>query len=174
MENDRDRLMVIIAGYQDDIDRFLSSNEGMASRVPRRIHFPSYTPVELSEIATFMAHEKMSTIDPGAVAVLERVCARLAEQQVETVDSAGRAKQRPVLDVAGNGRFIRNVIEESFDEQMLRIADELDTGDVDDTTMTTITAHDMEVALRTVLSTAVPGAVDLEAVIATTAGPDDF
>lgn len=174
MENDRDRLMVIIAGYQDDIDRFLSSNEGMASRVPRRIHFPSYTPVELSEIATFMAHEKMSTIDPGAVAVLERVCARLAEQQVETVDSAGRAKQRPVLDVAGNGRFIRNVIEESFDEQMLRIAEELDTGDVDDTTMTTITAHDMEVALRTVLSTAVPGAVDLEAVIATTAGPDDF
>ncbi|WP_396913535.1 hypothetical protein, partial [Mycolicibacterium sp.] len=59
-------------------------------------------------------------------------------------------------------------IEESFDEQMLRIAEELDTGDVDDTTMTTITERDIAAALRTVLATAVPGAVDLDWIIPTT------
>ncbi|ORA29324.1 type VII secretion AAA-ATPase EccA [Mycobacterium aquaticum] len=169
MENDRHRLMVIIAGYDDEIDRFLASNEGLGSRVPRRIRFASYTPTELGEIAASMAAQKESTIDPAASELLQRVCAKLAEHQVETTDSNGQAgKPRRILDVAGNGRFIRNVIEESFDEQMLRIAEELDTGDVDDTTMTTITERDIAAALRTVLSTAVPGAVDLDSVIQTT------
>ncbi len=169
MENDRHRLMVIIAGYDDEIDRFLASNEGLGSRVPRRIRFASYTPTELGEIAASMAAQKESTIDPAASELLEQVCAKLAEHQVETTDSNGQpGKPRRVLDVAGNGRFIRNVIEESFDEQMLRIAEELDTGDVDDTTMTTITERDIAAALRTVLSTAVPGAADLASIIPAT------
>jgi len=176
MENDRHQLMVIIAGYDDEIDRFLASNEGLGSRIPRRIRFASYTPTELCEIAASMAAQKESTIDPGAIELLEQVCAKLAEHQVETTDSNGQpGKPRPVLDVAGNGRFIRNVIEESFDEQMLRIAEELDTGDVDDTTMTTITERDIAAALRTVLAPAVRGAVDLDSIIksATDSSADD-
>ncbi|WP_082941555.1 type VII secretion AAA-ATPase EccA [Mycolicibacterium peregrinum] len=170
MENDRHRLMVIIAGYDDEIDRFLASNEGLGSRVTRRLRFGSYNPTELGEIAASIAAQKESTIDPAASELLEQVCAKLAEHQVETTDSNGQpGKPRRVLDVAGNGRFIRNVIEESFDEQMLRIAEELDTGEVDNTTMTTITERDIGPALRTVLATAVPGAVDLDSVIPTTA-----
>ena len=45
MENDRDRLVVIIAGYRADLDKFLDTNEGLRSRFTRNIDFPSYKPV---------------------------------------------------------------------------------------------------------------------------------
>ena len=51
MENERDRLVVILAGYKDRMDEFFASNPGMASRVAHHIDFPDYTPEELMEIA---------------------------------------------------------------------------------------------------------------------------
>jgi len=54
MENDRDRLVVILAGYKDRMDGFFASNPGMASRVTHHIDFPDYTPEELMEIAQRM------------------------------------------------------------------------------------------------------------------------
>jgi probable Rubsico expression protein CbbX len=54
MENDRDRLVVILAGYKDRMDEFFASNPGMASRVAHHIDFPDYTPEELMEIAQQM------------------------------------------------------------------------------------------------------------------------
>jgi probable Rubsico expression protein CbbX len=54
MENDRDRLVVILAGYKDRMDEFFASNPGMASRVAHHIDFPDYTPEELMEIAQRM------------------------------------------------------------------------------------------------------------------------
>ena len=90
MENDRDRLMVIIAGYEDEIDRFLSSDQGLTGRFPRRIRFPSYSPAELAAIASAMAADKDSTIASGAIGILERVCADLAQREV-LVDEEGKA-----------------------------------------------------------------------------------
>jgi type VII secretion ATPase EccA len=180
MENDRDRLMVIIAGYEDEIDRLLSSNEGLASRFPRRIRFPSYSPAELAAIASAMAADKESTIAAGALAILERVCADLAQREV-LVDENGKVhklgdehrepgaapsgKRRRVLDVAGNGRYIRNVVEDAFGEQMYRIADLMDTVEVDDETMTTITVEDLSAALTTVLASVAPEALDAAAIV---------
>ncbi len=57
MENDRDRLVVIVAGYRADLDRFLDTNQGLRSRFTRSIDFPSYKPPELVEIANFMADQ---------------------------------------------------------------------------------------------------------------------
>jgi probable Rubsico expression protein CbbX len=54
MENDRDRLVVILAGYKDRMDAFFASNPGMASRVTHHIDFPDYAPEELMEIAQRM------------------------------------------------------------------------------------------------------------------------
>jgi probable Rubsico expression protein CbbX len=54
MENDRDRLVVILAGYKDRMDEFFASNPGLASRVAHHIDFPDYTPEELMEIAQRM------------------------------------------------------------------------------------------------------------------------
>lgn len=55
MENDRERLVVIVAGYRADLDRFLDTNEGLRSRFTRSIDFPSYSAKELVEIATRMS-----------------------------------------------------------------------------------------------------------------------
>ena len=58
MENDRDRLVVIIAGYGADIDRLLESNDGLRSRFSTRIEFDSYVPEEIVEIAKVLADEQ--------------------------------------------------------------------------------------------------------------------
>ena len=182
MENDRDRLIVIIAGYEDEIDRFISSNEGLASRFPRRIRFPSYSPAELAAIASAMAAREESTIDPDALAILERVCADLAHREV-LVDDEGKAhklsdehrqpgaapagKRRRLLDVAGNGRFIRNVVEDAFGEQMYRISDLMDADEVDDETLTTITVADLSTALTTVLTSVASEVLDAATVVRT-------
>jgi probable Rubsico expression protein CbbX len=54
MENDRDKLVVILAGYKDRMDQFFASNPGMASRVTHHVDFPDYTRDELMEIAQRM------------------------------------------------------------------------------------------------------------------------
>ena len=65
MENDRDRLVVIIAGYRADLDRFLDTNQGLRSRFTRTIDFPSYQPAELIEIANFMADPARQRVRAG-------------------------------------------------------------------------------------------------------------
>ncbi|RDI46477.1 AAA family ATPase, partial [Nocardia mexicana] len=55
MENDRDRLVVIIAGYDGEIDRLLQANDGLSSRFSKRLQFPSYKPEELGRIAVLIA-----------------------------------------------------------------------------------------------------------------------
>ena len=67
MENDRDRLVVIVAGYRADLDRFLDTNQGLRSRFTRSIDFPSYKPAELIEIANFMAEKRDSAFDQAAL-----------------------------------------------------------------------------------------------------------
>lgn len=67
MENDRDKLVVVIAGYEDQIDRFLASNEGLASRFTKRIRFASYDADELVRIADHIAHKKDSILAASAL-----------------------------------------------------------------------------------------------------------
>jgi probable Rubsico expression protein CbbX len=66
MENDRDRLVVILAGYKDRMDEFFASNPGMASRVTHHIDFPDYTPEELMEIAQRMLERQDYRLSPTA------------------------------------------------------------------------------------------------------------
>lgn len=117
MENDRERLVVIIAGYRKDLDAFLDTNEGLRSRFTRSIDFPSYTPHELVEIAVRMAEKRDSVFEPAALAHMEALFGRLAE--ATTADAAG--VQRRNLDIAGNGRFVRNLVERSEEEREYRL-----------------------------------------------------
>ena len=94
MENDRDRLVVILAGYKDRMDEFFASNPGMASRVVHHIDFPDYTRDELMQIAQRM---------------LERQDYRLS-RAAETAfrEYLERRMQRPRF---AHGRSTRNAID---------------------------------------------------------------
>jgi type VII secretion ATPase EccA len=141
MENDRDRLVVIIAGYRADLDRFLDTNQGLRSRFTRSIDFPSYKSPELIEIANFMAAKRDSAFDEPALRDLEALFSHLAE--LSKPDAAG--VERRGLDIAGNGRFVRNVVEKSEEEREFRLdhSEHAQTGEFTDEELVTITADDV-------------------------------
>ncbi|KUI35988.1 type VII secretion AAA-ATPase EccA [Mycobacterium sp. IS-1590] len=138
MENDRERLVVIVAGYRKDLDAFLDTNEGLRSRFTRSIEFPSYTSHELVEIAVRMAEKRDSVFEPAALAHMESLFAQLAA--ATTPDAAG--VERRNLDIAGNGRFVRNLVERSEEEREYRL-DHSDTEDFTDDELMTITDEDV-------------------------------
>lgn len=70
MENQRDDLVVIIAGYKDRMDVFYESNPGLASRIANHVHFPDYSPVELLSIAKMMLEEQQYKLTPEAENIL--------------------------------------------------------------------------------------------------------
>ncbi|WP_395308664.1 type VII secretion AAA-ATPase EccA [Mycobacterium sp. AMU20-3851] len=138
MENDRDRLVVIVAGYRADLDRFLDTNEGLRSRFTRSIDFPSYSAPELVEMATRMAEKRDSLFEPAAHDEMEKLFGHLAAST--TPDATGTARRS--LDIAGNGRFVRNLVERSEEEREYRL-DHSDSDDFTDDELMTITADDV-------------------------------
>ncbi|WP_370488318.1 type VII secretion AAA-ATPase EccA [Mycobacterium sp. pV006] len=138
MENDRDRLVVIVAGYRKDLDTFLDTNEGLRSRFTRSIDFPSYSGKELVEIATRMAEKRDSIFEDAARRDMERLFEYLA--QATMADANG--VQRRCLDIAGNGRFVRNLVERSEEEREYRL-DHSDSEDFTDDELMMITATDV-------------------------------
>ncbi|NNH71894.1 type VII secretion AAA-ATPase EccA [Nocardia uniformis] len=151
MENDRDRLVVIIAGYDGEIDRFLSANDGLSSRFAKRLQFPSYTAEELGEIGQVIASKRDSALSDDAMALLVRTCKRLYD--MESKDQSGQPRRG--VDLAGNGRFIRNLIEAAEEEREFRLAndDSIDLHEVDESVLMRIEVPDMQSALQTILAT---------------------
>ncbi len=149
MENDRDRLVVIIAGYRADLDRFLDTNQGLRSRFTRSIDFPSYQPAELIEIANFMAGKRDSVFERAALDDLEALFAHLADSS--KADAAG--VERRGLDIAGNGRFVRNVVEKSEEEREFRLdhSAHAETGEFTDEELMTITDEDVRNSVEPLL-----------------------
>lgn len=139
MENDRDKLVVIIAGYEDEIDRFLASNDGLASRFTKRIRFSSYTGEELVRIAEHIAHKKDSILSTEAREALQDRCEELA---------AHTRGGRRLIDLAGNGRFVRNVVEAAEAERDYRFTrDNLDVAAMTNEELMTIDGSDITRAL---------------------------
>lgn len=141
MENDRDRLVVIIAGYRADLDKFLDTNEGLRSRFTRNIDFPSYAPSELVEIANKMAEQRDSIFERAALDHMEELFTKLATES--TPDANGISRRN--LDIAGNGRFVRNIVERSEEEREFRLdhSEHAGTGEFSDEELMTITDDDV-------------------------------
>src|SRR6201996_1734572 len=149
MENDRDRLVVIVAGYRADLDRFLDTNQGLRSRFTRSIDFPSYKAPELIEIANFMAAKRDSAFEQAALEDLEALFGHLANSSKP--DATG--VERRGLDIAGNGRFVRNVVEKSEEEREFRLdhSEHAETGEFTDEELMTITAGDVRNSVEPLL-----------------------
>jgi SpoVK/Ycf46/Vps4 family AAA+-type ATPase len=107
-EDDRDRLVIVLAGYTADMDRLLRSNPGLASRFSTRIAFPSYTAAQLSEITRSIAAQAGDRFDPGALPVLESIFAHTVQE--------GR------IDALGNGRFARTLFERACASRDVRVS----------------------------------------------------
>ncbi|WP_297628025.1 type VII secretion AAA-ATPase EccA [Nocardia sp.] len=139
MENDRHKLVVIIAGYEDQIDRFLTSNDGLASRFTKRVRFSSYNADELVQIADHIAGKKDSILSESAIEVLRARCAELLEQSRDG---------RRLIDLVGNGRFVRNVIEAAEAERDYRFTrEDADLTQLTDEELMTLSAADLTAAL---------------------------
>lgn len=151
MENDRDRLVVIIAGYDTEIDRFLAANEGLSSRFTKRIRFPSYAPAELGDIGRLIAKSRDSELAPAAYDELVSLCTRLCAE--ESADHDGNVRKS--IDLAGNGRFVRNVIEAAEEERAYRLTEgpEAALHSLDEDVLMRIEGTDMKAALSSILQT---------------------
>ena len=149
MENDRDRLVVIIAGYRADLDKFLDTNEGLRSRFTRNITFPSYNSSELVEIANTMAQQRDSIFEQSALDHMEALFGKLAD--ASTPDSNGIERRN--LDIAGNGRFVRNIVERSEEEREFRLdhSEQAGTGEFSDEELMTITDQDVSNSVEPLL-----------------------
>jgi type VII secretion ATPase EccA len=154
MENDRDRLVVIIAGYDTEIDRFLVSNEGLASRFAKRVRFSSYDALELGDIGRLIARTRDSELSEAAYEELVATCTGLC--QGDAPDSMGHMRRR--IDLVGNGRFVRNVIEAAEEEREYRLSESHSTNlqDLDEAQLMRIELSDMQVALKQVLGMLTP------------------
>ena len=98
MENSRDDLVVIFAGYKDRMDRFFASNPGMASRVAHHIDFPDYSEDELFAIAGIMLERMQYTLDEGAVKALrEYISLRKSQPRFSNARSIRNALDRARL-----------------------------------------------------------------------------
>ena len=107
MENDRDRVVVILAGYADRMDRFFRSNPGLRSRVAHHVDFPTYSDEQLLAIARVQAEQQSYTVgEETQRALREYIALRRAQPQfAHAVDAQRRRSGAPAArDAAAGGR----------------------------------------------------------------------
>ncbi|WP_433224080.1 AAA family ATPase [Microtetraspora malaysiensis] len=129
-EDDRDRLVVVLAGYQREMDAFLATNPGLASRFNQFVAFPSYAPGELAEIAELQAARAGDRFDASArrdlADVFDWVC------------------REGLIDGLGNGRFARSLYERAAMRRDVRLAAQ---GSANTDELTTIISDDVRSAV---------------------------
>jgi probable Rubsico expression protein CbbX len=106
MENQRDDLVVILAGYKEPMDKFYESNPGLSSRIANHIDFPDYTVEELLKISKLMLEEQQYQLTPAAEVALK--------------DYITKRKEKPLF---ANARSIKNALDRARMRQANRIFD---------------------------------------------------
>lgn len=107
MEDDRNRLVVILAGYGSEMKSFIDSNPGLQSRFNRYIHFPDYTEDELKQIFLLSAKKNQYTLDDEALVKLDEIMSSAVEHKDKNF---------------GNARYVRNLFETSIQNQAMRLS----------------------------------------------------
>ena len=111
MEDDRDRLIVVLAGYGKEMRTFIDSNPGLKSRFNRYINFPDYSSEELMDILKLYLSRQ------------QYVLSTEAEEFVKTYLSNVISEKRIGF---GNARFVRNLFEKTIEQQANRLAEAID------------------------------------------------
>ena len=106
MENQRDDLVVILAGYKEPMDKFYESNPGLSSRIANHIDFPDYTVDELLQISKLMLEEQQYQLTPDAEVALQ--------------DYIKKRKEKPLF---ANARSVKNALDRARMRQANRIFD---------------------------------------------------
>ena len=109
MEDDRECLIVILAGYSKEMEEFINSNSGLQSRFNRYIEFPDYTSSELMQIFNFIAKNNDYNLSEEALARIASVITDAVEHKDANF---------------GNARFVRNLFEKIITQQANRITEE--------------------------------------------------
>ena len=104
MENHRDDVVVVFAGYPEPMEKFLQANEGLRSRIAFHLDFPDYNTDEMTEIFKLMLEKQGYTCEPEAL------------EKARSLFSAATAHKE-----FGNGRFARNLLEQSIMKQSARL-----------------------------------------------------
>ncbi len=125
MEDNRDDLIVVVAGYTDKMDKFLSSNPGLSSRFNKYLSFDDYTPSQLVGIFESICAKASFQLSPAAKEKLESLFTTLYENRDETF---------------GNGRLARNLFERTINNQASRI---ISIANINDQVLSTIEADDV-------------------------------
>ena len=106
MENQRDDLVVILAGYKEPMDKFYESNPGLSSRIANHIDFPDYSTDELLKISKLMLEDQQYQLTPDAEVALERYIEK--------------RKEKPLF---ANARSVKNALDRARMRQANRIFD---------------------------------------------------
>jgi len=131
MENQREDMVVIFAGYPDKMEEFLDKNPGLRSRIAFHVPFPNYSPFELYSILELMCEKQKVRIGEGAKEKVYRIFEQAAKQQD-----------------FGNGRFVRNLLESAKLRQASRLV-KTDCEKITDDELFTLTAEDFEYTPQT-------------------------
>ena len=128
MEDNRDNLIVVLAGYKKEMATFLESNSGLKSRFPNIINFEDYTGEQLYEIANIQAKSKGYEIEAGAKDALVKYF-----NEVQSINA----------EEAGNGRLARNLIESAILKQAERVLNTTNTKE-----MTMLKEEDFDLTVK--------------------------
>jgi SpoVK/Ycf46/Vps4 family AAA+-type ATPase len=128
MENHREDVVVIFAGYPDKMECFLQKNPGLRSRIAFHVPFADYSAEELCEIAALIGKGKGVTLDNGAMEKLKNI-----------FESASKESD------FGNGRYARNILEQAKMNQASRLL-ESDFDDITKDEISTIKAEDIVIS----------------------------
>jgi stage V sporulation protein K len=106
MEDNKDNIILVLAGYRQEMENFLQINPGLRSRFPIHIDFPDYTATELMEIARGMLQQRQY-----------RLASAAEKELYKLIIGPGWEKDA----YAGNARLIRNIIEKTIRRQAVRL-----------------------------------------------------
>jgi len=130
MEDDRDKLVVIVAGYTNEMKKFIDTNPGLQSRFNRYINFPDYNETELYEIFRLYLRKNEYTITKEAAELLQKELAYVVQNKDRNF---------------GNARYVRNLFEKSIQCQANRLSK---TKNVSDEELVELTRADIQAAFK--------------------------